>query len=229
MATAEMNRYGREMYLAGNYTEAVKTFKKVLSMDCSNTLAQYHLRQIMRKGWDSKELGAYFNSLPCANCNFPEEDFVAAAILYTRDPEILQEQILAYNKRFRNSQADLTRQVISYAEIAENLDEKISYLENALAAANEEQAQTELSLNQKLQNSQNRAETMSAELQKLSTELNSLRLASSQPPAEKADTAPSELQAKLSDIQKRLSLVQIDIQNRNEQLRALVKKLQEQP
>ncbi|MBF0486487.1 MAG: hypothetical protein HQL16_08240 [Candidatus Omnitrophica bacterium] len=251
---SQIFRYAREEYRKGNYREATPAFKKMLAIDCRNAVAQYHIQQILHKDPASKDLESYLNALPCPKYNFPEEDFLPAFIYYEKDPDLLQEQIIAYNQRYRLEKVRMNEQVASYSKLADELSQKITVLEGELSAETDLKTQAVDALNQKLEESRAAAQKMSDEIAKLRLQLNddrqerqknlaalkenfshSMEQATTQAQETTSATAFSvdqndefaTLEEKFEALQKRLKLIQAEIQNKNAQIKSMGKNLKE--
>ncbi|MEI8012365.1 MAG: hypothetical protein WCI27_07810, partial [Candidatus Omnitrophota bacterium] len=128
LTNAQNYRYGREMFLTGNYPEAVRTFKEILRLDCHNRLAQYHLMKIATNDPDFSYLMDEMKHMPCEAYNFAKEDFLPASIYYEKDTDILLEQILAYKKRLRLTEAEMKAEADKYNTLVAGLEARIANL-----------------------------------------------------------------------------------------------------
>ena len=128
LTNAQNYRYGREMFLTGNYPEAVRTFREILRLDCRNRLAQYHLMKIASMDPDYSYLMDELKHLPCAAYDFVKEDFLPASIYYEKDTGILLAQIIAYNKRQRLTENEMKTQAGKYNDMVAGLEARITNL-----------------------------------------------------------------------------------------------------
>ncbi len=168
---SQIFRYGREMYRYGNYPEAVKAFKEMLSIDCSNSLAQYHLMKIARKSPEYKDLDAYLKNLSCPVHNFNEEDFLPASLYYLADADLMQEQLTFYNKRYRLAKATMADAAQNYGNLTKELEEEISSLRQQLASSGQKPSSETSAINQKISDGVNAAARMDSQVSELQKQL----------------------------------------------------------
>jgi tetratricopeptide (TPR) repeat protein len=147
---SQIFRYGREMYRYGNYPEAIQAFKQMLEISCNNELAQYHLMKIARKSPEYKDLETYLNNLPCKVHNFDEEDFLPASLYYETDTELLQEQLVYYNQRYRIAKDSLQKAVTNYGSMTKELEDEVGSLRQQLGTSGGRSAVGPSSQNQPL-------------------------------------------------------------------------------
>ncbi len=122
LTSAGMYSYGREMYLRKNYNEAAKVFIQMLSLNCSNKVAQYHLRKIAAEVPSLAFLNAKLDQLPCKPHDFTKEDFLPASIYYEKDPDLILEQLISYKDRYRLSEKDMAQKVDQYIVMVKELE-----------------------------------------------------------------------------------------------------------
>jgi hypothetical protein len=127
---SEMYRYGREMYLRGNFTEASKVFLQMLKIDCSNKVAQYHLRKIAAEVPSLAFLNAKLDRLPCKVYDFTKEDFLPASIYYEKDANLILEQLISYKKRHRLSEKEMAEKIDEYMILVKDLETTVNMLKN---------------------------------------------------------------------------------------------------
>ena len=130
LTSSEMYRYGREMYLRGNFMEAAKVFLQMLRIDCSNKVAQYHLRKIAAEVPSLAFLNAKLDKLPCKSYDFTKEDFLPASIYYEKDPNLILEQLIAYKKRHRLTEKEMTEKIDEYMVLVRELETTVGLLKN---------------------------------------------------------------------------------------------------
>lgn len=146
---SQIYRYGREMYRAGNYAEAVPAFKRMITFDCRNALAHYHLQQISKKDTHFKDLNDYLAGLSCKGYDFMEEDFLPAGALYENDAALLQSQLANYSQRVRNAKLALMERAKVYDEDVLRLEKELNDISKALLASRGEK-QAALAASEKL-------------------------------------------------------------------------------
>jgi len=134
LTNAEMYRYGREMYLRKNYTEAAKVFLQMLRVDCTNKVAQYHLRKIAAEVPSLSFLNAKLDKLPCKSYDFTKEDFLPASIYYEKDPDLMLEQLISYKKRHRLTEKEMTEKIDQYMILVRELETTVGLLRNNAAS-----------------------------------------------------------------------------------------------
>jgi hypothetical protein len=122
LTSAEMYGYGREMYLRKNFNEAAKVFLQMLSLNCSNKVAQYHLRKIAAEVPSLAFLNAKLDQLPCKPYDFTKEDFLPASIYYEKDPALMLEQLISYKNRYRLSEKEMTEKIDQYIVMVKELE-----------------------------------------------------------------------------------------------------------
>lgn len=128
----QIYRYAREMYRSGKYPEAITAFKEMLSVDCNNEIAQYHLMKIARSSPKYDDLNVYLKGLPCKLHNFEEEDFLPSSLYYETDVSLMQEQLGYYNKRYRIAKDSLANAADNYSKLTKELEEEIESLRTKL-------------------------------------------------------------------------------------------------
>ncbi|GEM_PF-3375581 len=128
LTNAENYRYGREMFLSGNYPEAVKAFEEILRLDCHNKVAQYHLLKIAVQNPDFAYLKDELKNLPCGTYDFTKEDFLPASLYYEKDTDILLEQIISYQKRQRMNEEELKAKAEKYSGMVTDLETRTAGL-----------------------------------------------------------------------------------------------------
>ena len=246
VALSQIYRYAREMYRAGNYPEAIKSFKEMLAIDCSNKIAQYHLMKIAQKTPEYAELDAFLKALPCGQHNFEEEDFLPASLYYTADTDLLQEQLTVYNKRYRIAKSKLEDAADNYTKLTKELEDEIESLRQQVAAAKAKPAKEMSELTKKLAAAKDTAARMDQEVAKLKKQLADerarseneaallqSRMAKGAPASPSADVRAKELelqakeqelstlQQKFEDIQRRLQLIQTSVEEKNTAIKAM--------
>ena len=122
LTNAQNYRYGREMFLSGNYPEAVKAFREILRLDCHNRVAQYHLLKISTQDPDFAYLKDELKNLPCGAYDFSKEDFLPASLYYEKDTDILLEQIISYHQRQRMNEDEMKAQAEKYNRMVTDLE-----------------------------------------------------------------------------------------------------------
>lgn len=128
LTSAEMYRYGREMYLRGNAGEAAKVFLQMLKVDCSNKVAQYHLRKIAAEVPSLAFLNDKLDALPCKSHDFTQEDFLPASIYYEKDANLVLEQLLSYKKRYRLNEKEMAAKIDEYMLLVKELETTVGML-----------------------------------------------------------------------------------------------------
>jgi len=131
LTSAEMYRYGREMYLRKNFTEASKVFLQMLRVDCSNKVAQYHLRKIAAEVPSLAFLNDKLDKLPCKSYDFTQEDFLPASIYYEKDPDLILEQLISYKKRDRLSEQEMAAKIEEYMLLVKELETTLNLLSSS--------------------------------------------------------------------------------------------------
>ncbi len=246
---AQMFRYARELYRKGDYAGSAKVFQRIIKGACSNRLAQYHLQKIAQKGAEFKYLQEYLKNLPCEKYDFKEEDFLPASFYYEKDTDLLLEQLVVYNKRYRDNKTSLSAQIAEYARIASELEARISQMTNALASDKKISSETILKLESSLGLAQNQARTMSDQVSELKQALAQATIEknhttvyktayktapaaaepSYEPPASQEAQASMELstlQEKFASILERLRGIENTVGERNERIQSLQKNLE---
>ncbi len=122
LTSAEMYSYGREMYLRKNFNEAAKVFLQMLSLNCSNKVAQYHLRKIAAEVPSLAFLNGKLDQLPCKPYDFTKEDFLPASIYYEKDPDLILEQLISYKNRYRLSEKEMAQKIDHYVVMVQELE-----------------------------------------------------------------------------------------------------------
>jgi hypothetical protein len=130
LTNAEMYRYGREMYLRENFTEAAKVFLQMLRVDCSNKLAQYHLRKIATQAPSLAFLNDKLDKLPCKAYDFSKEDFLPASVYYEKDPSLMLEQLISYSTRHRITEKEMAEKIDTYTAMVKDLENTVDMLKH---------------------------------------------------------------------------------------------------
>ena len=128
LTNAQMYRYGREMYLSKNYTEAARAFLEILRNDCGSKVAQYHLRKIAAKDPSLAFLNDKLNKLPCKSYDFTKEDFLPASVYYEKDPDLILEQMISYNTRHRLTEKEMGEKIDTYTVMVRDLEATVEHL-----------------------------------------------------------------------------------------------------
>ncbi|MBF0122230.1 MAG: hypothetical protein HQL21_02330 [Candidatus Omnitrophica bacterium] len=174
--SAQMYRYGRELYRTGNYKGAAQVFKKILDIDCQNKLAQYHLQKIATQGPKFKDIAEFLEKLPCPAYNFSNEDFLPSSLYYEPDADLVLEQLALYNKRFRTTKTELTSQISRYKNMITQLEKKTATLASSLDAAQKNAADIPL-WKERLKESQALSERLNLEAAQLKAQLHTVKTA----------------------------------------------------
>jgi Skp family chaperone for outer membrane proteins len=172
---AQIFRYGREMYRYGNYPEAVQAFKQMLAIDCNSEVAQYHLMKISRKSPEYKDLETYLKNLPCPVHNFDEEDFLPASLYSESDPELMQEQLIFYNKRYRIAKASLIKAANNYGALTQELEDEITSLRKQLTSSDGMSSAETTAINQRISAGVNAAARMDSQVSQYQDQLSAER------------------------------------------------------
>ncbi len=135
LTNAQMYRYGREMYLSGNLTEAARAFLEILRNDCGNKVAQYHLRKIAAKSPSLAFLNSKLDKLPCKSHDFTKEDFLPASVYYEKDPDLILEQMISYNTRHRLTEKEMTEKIEKYMVMVRELEATVGLLKKSSSEA----------------------------------------------------------------------------------------------
>lgn len=246
MTSAQVSRYGRELFRKGDYAEAAKVFQHILKNDCSNEFAQFHLQKIAGKGTEFTYLKSYLRTLPCPVHDFTDEDFLPASFYYEKDNDILIHQTEAYNKRYRNAREALSAKIDKYAKDAAGLEARVNDLTTALtsAAGQNDNAITDLKARLKLARESatqmdEAVASLKGQLAKATVERNrngetrklsgGTNTAAGDLPitipgsAEDArsDLALTGLHAKFADIQARLNMIEQSLAQKNGQIKTI--------
>lgn len=245
----ETMRYARELFRKGDYPEAVNVFQNILRKDCRNKLARYHLQKIAQKDPTFLWLRDYLKSLPCAQYNFQDDDFLPAAFYLEKDNDLLLEQLVTYNKRYRNNKTSLAAKIAQYNDIAGQLDQLTRDLSSTLNNNKKIDTATITTLSASLNQARRdasaadhqitelRAALVQATLakgrnsEKIKPETVSAPAAATRKIAATAPAAPTPaeelttLQAKFSDIQQRLRQIELSIAEKNQIILDLQKNL----
>ncbi|MBF0386858.1 MAG: hypothetical protein HQL20_03265 [Candidatus Omnitrophica bacterium] len=163
----ETMRYAREMYRKGDYGEAAKAFQSILRKDCLNRLAQYHLQKIAQSGPEFAYLKDYLRKLPCEKYNFNEEDFLPAAFYFEKDNDLLLEQLVAYNKRYRNNKSSLAAKIAEYNAVAAQLERRTQEMTAELNSNRKMSTETIKELTSKMNLARSDARTMDDQVAEL--------------------------------------------------------------
>jgi hypothetical protein len=110
--------------------EAAKVFLQMLRVDCSNKVAQYHLRKIAAEVPSLAFLNAKLDKLPCKSYDFTKEDFLPASIYYEKDPNLILEQLISYKKRHRLTEKEMTEKIDEYMVLVRELETTVGLLKN---------------------------------------------------------------------------------------------------
>ena len=131
LANSQIYRYGREMFLAGNYPEAAKVFLEMLRLDCHSKIARYHLEKIAdiapRLGFLREKL----KNSTCGAKNLKQEDYLPAKAYYQDDPSLLLDLLLASHTKNRLNEQDMKEQLAHYATLTGDLETTIKVLKQA--------------------------------------------------------------------------------------------------
>ncbi len=131
LANSQIYRYGREMFLAGNYPEAAKVFLEMLRVDCHSKAARYHLEKIAdiapRLGFLREKL----KNTSCGAQDFKKEDYLPASAYYKDDPALLLDLLLASHKRNRLNEQDMKEQLAHYTALTSDLEATLKVLKEA--------------------------------------------------------------------------------------------------
>ena len=128
LTNAEMYRYGRELYLSGNFTEAARVFLRMLRNDCTNKVAQYHLRKIAARVPALAFLNEKLDKLPCRSYDFSKEDFLPASVYYEKDPGLMLEQLISYSSRHRLTEKEMSEKIDQYSDMVRQLEAAVKLL-----------------------------------------------------------------------------------------------------
>jgi DNA repair exonuclease SbcCD ATPase subunit len=128
LLNAETYRYGREMYLRGNYPEAARVFLKMLSLECGNRIARYHLQEIAQKSPDLAFLTEKLKQLPCKADDGPMDEMLSAKLYYEKDPDLLLEQLISDRNNHRLTEEELNAKVTRYTKMISELESAVNTL-----------------------------------------------------------------------------------------------------
>ncbi|MBF0594264.1 MAG: hypothetical protein HQL22_04785 [Candidatus Omnitrophica bacterium] len=182
-------RYGRELYRKGDFTEAAKVFQHILKSDCTNRPAQYHLQKIAQKGPEFNYLRTYLSSLPCQQYDFSDEDFLPATFYYTNDNDLMLEQLVAYNRRYKNSKITLSAKIAEYAATAARLEAQIKEMTDELNADKELSAKNKAASAKTIADLQSKLAFAQKEARAMDDQVSELKKALAQATIEKNRTA----------------------------------------
>ncbi len=167
---SQIYRYGREMYRTGNFTEAVAAFKRMITFDCRNALAHYHLQMISKKDARFAGLTDYLKGLSCTGYNFMEEDFLPAGALYEKDAALLQSQLAIYSQRARDAKYALSLRVKEYDQEVLRLEQELNDISKILIASRNEKKAT-LAAGEKLNDVLKVSRRINAEIARLQQDI----------------------------------------------------------
>lgn len=125
LANSQTYRYGREMFLRGNYNEAARIFLEMLRVDCQSQSARYHLEKIADKAPALSFLREKLKNATCGANGLKQEDYVPASAYYEDDPALLLELLLASHKKNRLSEQDMTARLEHYGALTKDLETTI--------------------------------------------------------------------------------------------------------
>lgn len=228
ITTGQMTRYARELYLGGHYSQAADAFKRILELECSNKLAQYHLQKIATATPGTTSAEQTLKSLPCEQQDFSQVDFVSASVFYDPDRMLLQEQIFRHSKHALAARKELAENNRKYTLIINQLQNNLAALEKELAGLRSNNTGSLELLLKKLDESRSQADEMSAIIERMKNQPmssdnlkaeNTTRKNTEKPVS--SEPQDTDLARRLTRIQERIRAIQSSINQKNQDIRAL--------
>lgn len=178
LTNSEMYRYARELYLRRDFAASAKVFLKILGHDCSNRLAQYHLRKIAAADPALAFLNKKLDQLPCKVYDFTKEDFLPFSFYYEKDPELMLQQMILNNRRHRLDIKDMNQKIDQYVVMVKELEDTVRMLKasNAKIQANTSLASVDQETMARIEQGKRSAQKIEREIIFLKNQLASERL-----------------------------------------------------
>jgi hypothetical protein len=228
ITTGQMTRYARELYLGGHYSQAADAFKRILELECSNKLAQYHLQKIATAAPGATIAEETLGNLPCEQLDFNQVDFVSASVFYEHDRLLLQEQIFRHSRKAVQARKELAENSRKYTLIINQMQNNVSALEKELAGLRTNNTGNLELLLKKLDESRSQADEMSAIIERMKNQPNSSVSLKSENSAQiktekiiSTEPQDTDLARRLTRIQERIRAIQSSIDQKNQTIRAL--------
>lgn len=143
MVQAQIYRYAREQFLKKNYAESQNAFERILKINCENRVAQYHLQKIASMGREYHSAEAFLNNLSCPKYDFQEEDFLPISVFYESDADLVLEQMLVYNQKYRIAKNILFNKIEEQTNQTTRLEGTLDEISASLESAQHKAAKGE--------------------------------------------------------------------------------------
>ncbi len=221
MTVAQIYRHARELYLHKKYQEAIPAFQKMISLDCHNKLAHYHLKLIIKKSSSYAYLNQYLNDLNCQQERHDPDGLIPSSFFYETDPSLLQAHMIQRNRKNIETQQHLENILKEYVTTTNLLQTQVNDLSLMIETNKITMETTEITLLEAQATAEQLRSQIDALKQQLTTTPNTTPIISTNQHHQTINT----LQEQLENIQQQLNQIETTIINKNNHLNIITNNL----